>query len=329
LLAAPVFDSESAAERTRPNLKIQDGCNNRCSFCVIPYVRGKSRSLTMDSVLGEVETLVEAGYNEIVLSGINLGRWGNDLRPRVRFEDLICNIVENTAIPKVRISSVEPMDWSNDLIALVAESPKICKHAHVPLQSGSDRILRKMHRRYRPWHYADRIQRIRAAMPNAAIGADVMVGFPSETDEYFEETRSFIESLPFTYLHVFTYSSRPGTPSATMSEQVPVHIARERNRVLRELIAKKKRVFMESLVGSELEAVTLTNHHAHFTEALTDNYQKLMIAGERCANQLVRARIERVEGDALVGDIRTRVIEVPPSPVPPISWTQWFSAENR
>jgi threonylcarbamoyladenosine tRNA methylthiotransferase MtaB len=299
LLAAPVFDSQSAAERTRPNLKIQDGCNNRCSFCVIPYVRGKSRSLSMESVLREVDSLVDAGYKEIVLSGINLGRWGNDLRPRVRFEDLVASIVEKTAIPKVRISSVEPMDWSNDLIALLASSPRICKHAHVPLQSGSDRILRKMHRRYRPWHYADRIQRIRAAMPTAAIGADVMVGFPGETDEHFEETRSFIESLPYTYLHVFTYSSRPGTPSATMEQQVPVHIARERNKVLRDLIAEKKQAFMQSLVGSEIEAVTLTNRDEQYTEALTDNYQKLKIKGQHESNQLVRTRVTGVKGDAL------------------------------
>ena len=301
LMAAPAFDNESAAERTRPNLKIQDGCNNRCSFCVIPYVRGKSRSLAMDAVLREVDSLVDAGYQEIVLSGINLGRWGRDLRPRLEFEELLRTILDKTAIPKIRISSVEPMDWSNDLISIVAESPRVCKHAHVPLQSGSDRILRKMHRRYRPWHYADRIQRVRAAMPAAAIGADVMVGFPGETNEHFEETRSFIELLPFTYLHVFTYSSRPGTPSASMAEQVPVHTARERNKVLRDLIAQKKQTFMQSLVGCELEAVTLTGHSGEHTEALTDNYQKLKLAGQHPSNRLVRARVEAVDGDALLG----------------------------
>ncbi len=299
LMAAAVFDSDSAAERTRPNLKIQDGCNNRCSFCVIPSVRGKSRSLAADAVLREIDALVEAGYQEIVLSGINLGRWGNDLRPRLRFEELLRMILDTTAIPKIRISSVEPMDWSNELIAIVAGSPRVCKHAHVPLQSGSDRILRKMHRRYRPWHYADRIQRLRASMPTAAIGADVMVGFPGETDEHFEETRSFIESLPFTYLHVFTYSSRPGTPSAAMTEQVPVHIARERNKVLRELIAQKKQGFMRTLVGSEVEAVTLTTAN----EALTDNYQKMKLAGPHVSNRLVRAQVESVDGDALMGHV--------------------------
>ena len=171
------------------------------------------------------------------------------------------------------------MDWTNEVIELVASSPRICKHAHVPLQSGSDKILRNMHRKYRPWHYADRIERIRRAMPDAAIGADVMVGFPGETDDDFEQTRAFIERLPFTYLHVFTYSSRPGTPSAEMPEQVPVQVARERNRVLRELIAKKKRAFMESFVGREVEAITLTHFDGEYTEALTDNYLKLRLRG--------------------------------------------------
>jgi threonylcarbamoyladenosine tRNA methylthiotransferase MtaB len=270
---------------------------------VIPYVRGRNRSLPLDAVLREVDSLVEAGYQEIVLSGINLGRWGIDLRPRTRFEDLLRAILDRTAIPKIRISSVEPMDWSNELIALIAASPRVCRHAHVPLQSGSDRILRRMHRRYRPWHYADRIQRVRTAMPYAAIGADVMVGFPGETDVHFEETRQFIEQLPFTYLHVFTYSSRPGTPSAAMPDQVPVHVARERNKVLRDLIAQKKQNFLQSLVGHELEAVTLTTRDANFTEALTDNYQKLKLAGQHASNKLVRAKIESASGDALLGHV--------------------------
>ena len=205
--------------------------------------------MKLDRVIEEANALVAAGYREIVLSGINLGRWGRDFQPQQKFEQLVRALLEIPSIEKIRISSVEPMDWSDDLIALVAGSPRIAKHAHVPLQSGSDRILRRMHRKYRPWHYAEKIRKIREAMPDAAIGADVMVGFPGETDELFEESRSFIEQLPFTYLHVFTYSSRPGTPSAAMPDQVPVHVARERNRVLRELAAEKNRAFRESFVG--------------------------------------------------------------------------------
>jgi threonylcarbamoyladenosine tRNA methylthiotransferase MtaB len=303
LTAAPVFDGDGY-DKTRPNLKVQDGCNNRCSFCIIPFVRGKSRSLKLDQVLREVDTLVAKGYREIVLSGINLGRWGRELTSRTNFASMLRAILDQTQIEKLRISSVEPMDWTNEVIELVASSPRICKHAHVPLQSGSDKILRAMHRKYRPWHYADRIERIRRAMPDAAIGADVMVGFPGETDEHFEETRSFIERLPFTYLHVFTYSSRPGTPSAAMPNQVPVQVARERNRILRELIAKKKRMFMDSFLGHEVEAITLTHFDGEYTDALTDNYLKLRVQGEQESNHALTCAISAVDGDALIGEVR-------------------------
>ena len=295
LMAAPVFAGESIAEKTRPNLKVQDGCNNRCSFCIIPSVRGQSRSMKLERVLEESNALVATGYREIVLSGINLGRWGRDFQPQLKFEQLVRSLLEHTGIEKIRISSVEPMDWSDELIALVAGSPRIAKHAHVPLQSGSDHILRRMHRKYRPWHYAEKIRKIRDAMPDAAIGADVMVGFPGETEELFEESRSFIEHLPFTYLHVFTYSSRPGTASAAMPDQVPVHVARERNRVLRELAAEKNRAFRKSFVGRSLELITLQAGGDHWTEALSDNYLKVKLHGWHAPNQILQARMTAVK----------------------------------
>jgi threonylcarbamoyladenosine tRNA methylthiotransferase MtaB len=208
LMAAPVFDG-LGYDKTRPNLKIQDGCDNRCSFCIIPFVRGMSRSLRREEVLREVNALVAAGFREVVISGINLGRWGRDLEAASRFEDLVRAVLAHTGIERLRLSSIEPMDWTDELIELVAASPRVAKHAHVPLQTGSDRVLRRMHRKYRPWHYQDRIRKIRVALPTAAIGADVMVGFPGETDAAFEENHRFIASLPFTYLHVFTYSARP------------------------------------------------------------------------------------------------------------------------
>jgi threonylcarbamoyladenosine tRNA methylthiotransferase MtaB len=344
LLAAPVFDASN--ERTRPNLKVQDGCDNRCSFCVIPYVRGQSRSLSLSRILDEVNELVAAGYREVVISGINLGRWGRDLgslprtasaaeaaphlhsvsarlkscpsqRPttndhRPRFEDLICAILDHTSLEKLRISSVEPMDWSDELIRLVAESPRIAKHAHVPMQSGSDRVLRAMHRKYRPWHYREKIEKIRAAMPMAAIGADVMVGFPGETETDFEETCGMVEELPFTYLHVFTYSARPGTPAAAMRDQVPVQVARKRNRILRDLAAEKKLRFMRSFVGTSLGAITLNGTHCtsdgDFTEALTDNYLKLRLNGKHPANQWVTAHVSGVESGSLVGRLEQQLL---------------------
>jgi threonylcarbamoyladenosine tRNA methylthiotransferase MtaB len=361
LLAAPVFDAAAGNEntRTRPNLKVQDGCDNRCSFCVIPFVRGQSRSLPIDRILTEVNALVDSGYREVVISGINLGRWGRDLdvRPqpsdlgpslksdlrglceiqslrsevgfeRPTFENLIRAILAETTLEKLRISSVEPMDWTDELISLVASSPRIAKHAHVPLQSGNDAVLRRMHRKYRPWHYREKIEKIRAAMPTAAIGADVMVGFPGETAAEFEATRRMIEDLPFTYLHVFTYSPRPGTPAASMPNQVPVHVARDRNRILRELGAAKKHAFMRTFIGKKVEAITLNSCGAAscgadtpargasitepanrsekapiFTEALTENYLQLRLRGHHTPNHWLRAQIEDVVDGTLVGQL--------------------------
>ena len=310
VLAAPVFATnggEMNDTRTRPNLKIQDGCDNRCSFCIIPFVRGGNRSLSGAHVLRELDALVSAGYREVVLSGINLGRWGKDFdgsEPVRDFESLLRFILERSAIQRIRISSVEPMDWSGDLISLVAGSPRLAKHAHLPLQSGSDAVLRLMHRKYRPWHYAEKLRKIREAMPDAAIGGDVMTGFPGESDELFEQSRSFIEALPFTYLHVFTYSSRPGTPSASMPRQVPVGVARERNRILRELAAGKNLAFRQALVGRSLSAITLgRRHQKSATEGLTDNYLKVQVAGNHPANQWLQVNIRGITADGLDGSM--------------------------
>jgi threonylcarbamoyladenosine tRNA methylthiotransferase MtaB len=291
-LSAPVEDA--IGDRTRPNLKIQDGCNNRCSFCIIPFVRGRSRSAPADDVVSQVRDLA-AKYREIVLSGINLGRWGRDLTGRDRLGDLVRRLLNETPVERLRLSSVEPMDWSDDLIALVAESPRIAKHMHAPLQSGSDRVLRRMHRKYRPRHYADRIQKARAAMPECGVGADVMTGFPGETDQEFEESRSFIESLPFTYLHVFTYSERPGTPAAESEGQVPKHIRKERTHVLRELAREKNLAFRKSMLGRSLSVVTIEDGRL----GLSSNYLKVNLAMNRDANRIETVRIGGISGDSL------------------------------
>jgi threonylcarbamoyladenosine tRNA methylthiotransferase MtaB len=220
-----------------------------------------------------------------------------------RLVDLIRAILAQTTLEKLRISSVEPMDWSDELIGLVASSDRIAKHAHVPMQSGSDAVLRRMHRRYRPWHYREKILKIRAAMPNAAIGADVMVGFPGETDAEFDETRRMIEELPFTYLHVFTYSARPGTPAAEAPAQIPTSVARERNRVLREMASQKKAAFMRMLVGTTVKAITLQAGGADFTEALTDNYLKMRIPARCEANRWIDLNVSGVKGETLLGEL--------------------------
>jgi threonylcarbamoyladenosine tRNA methylthiotransferase MtaB len=284
-LAAPVEDA--AGERTRPNLKIQDGCNNRCSFCIIPFVRGRSRSAPADRVVTQVRDLA-ARYREVVLSGINLGRWGREPGSNARLADLIHRLLNETPIERLRLSSVEPMDWSDDLLDLVATSARIAKHVHAPLQSGSDRVLRRMHRKYRPRHYEDRVRKARAWMPDAAIGADVMTGFAGETDAEFDETLAFIRSLPFTYLHVFTYSERPGTPAAECPTQVPMEVRRDRNRVLRDLAAEKNLEFRRQMVGRTLSVVTLGEG------ALSDNFLKVELATPRPANQLLDVKIGAV-----------------------------------
>jgi threonylcarbamoyladenosine tRNA methylthiotransferase MtaB len=292
-LSAPVEDA--AGDRTRPNLKIQDGCNNRCSFCIIPFVRGRSRSAPPEQVIEQVRGLARR-YREVVLSGINLGRWGREPGSPMRLAGLVRALLAETEVERLRLSSVEPMDFSDDLLELMAGSPRMAGHVHAPLQSGSDRILRRMHRRYRPRHYADRVEKARALMPDAAIGADVMVGFPGETDADFEESRAFIESLPFTYLHVFTYSERPGTPAAQDPESVPMPVRKERNRVLRDLAAAKNRSFRERMVGKTLSAVTLHEPGV----ALTGNYLKVELAQPREPNLLVDLRIGGVgEGGLL------------------------------
>jgi threonylcarbamoyladenosine tRNA methylthiotransferase MtaB len=183
----------------------------------------------------------------------------------------------------------------------MAASARIAKHAHVPLQSGSDRILRLMHRKYRPWHYADRVHRIRAALPAAAIGADVMVGFPGETGPDFEATLAQVEQLPLTYLHVFSYSARPGTRSAQIPESVPIPVIKQRNRTLRELAARKKLAFMQSFVGQTVTAITLNVYEDGCTEALTDNYLKLRLPGRHPANRWITALVRSATSDGLGG----------------------------
>ena len=282
-LATPVEGVRG--DRTRPNLKIQDGCGNRCSFCIIPSVRGKSRSATPESVIEQVRCLGER-YREVVLSGINLGRWGKDLPGQTRFVDLLKRLLAETQVGRLRISSVEPMDWSEELFRLMAGEPRLAPHVHMPLQSGADSVLKRMCRKYRTRHYATRLEIALRLMPDAAIGADVMTGFPGETEAEFGETVRFIERQPFTYLHVFTYSERPGTAAAEMTP-VPVHVRRERTSVLRNLSNRKNIEFRRRMIGKPLSAVTLEQQGI----ALTCNFLKTEMAYPRKPNQLIELRI--------------------------------------
>jgi threonylcarbamoyladenosine tRNA methylthiotransferase MtaB len=283
-LAAPMNDA--SGDRSRPNLKIQDGCGNRCSFCIIPHVRGRSRSARVDQVVAQVRWLSER-FPEVVLTGINLGRWGREAGfGGLRLVDLLRILLAETDVQRLRLSSVEPMDWSDELLQLVAESPRIAKHMHIPLQSGSDSVLRRMHRRYRPRHYESRVRLARELMADASIGADVMVGFPGETNGEFDETRAFIESLPLTYLHIFPYSERPGTPAAERDDQVPEEVRKKRGRVLKSLGLEKNLEFRRRFVGQSLSAVTLENGRA-----MTSNYLTVELAAVQPARRLIDVEI--------------------------------------
>jgi threonylcarbamoyladenosine tRNA methylthiotransferase MtaB len=292
LPVAPIENAGVLADRTRPILKIQDGCNNRCSYCVIPFVRGRSRSLPPGAVIDEVKKLEAAGAKEIVLSGINLGSYGRDLTPREALAPTAQRILKETTLEQLRFSSIEPQDVTEDFIAFVAASPRIARHFHVPLQSGSDRILRAMHRWYRAAHYAQRIKLIRQTLPDAAIGADVIAGFPGETDDDFRATFEFIERLPFTYLHVFAFSARPGTKAADLAEPLPTEIIRQRTHALRTLGQSKSAEFRSRLAGRIVRALTLKRGGNTWTEAITGNYLQVRIAGRLAANQWCDARID-------------------------------------
>jgi len=309
--------------QTRPNLKIQEGCGNRCTFCVIPQTRGNSRSLESAVVLRQVEGFVAAGGHELVLSGINLGRWGRGPGPAdggpASLAELAREIFAQTALPRLRLSSIEPMDWNDDLISVLAEfggpsatSPRLARHAHLPLQSGSDGVLRRMHRRYRPWHYADKVAALlRAAGPDLTLGADVMVGFPGETDAEFEETVALIRSLPFGYLHLFPFSPRPGTPGWALhaAHPVPTPVVEERMALLRALASEKSKTHRGCFLGRDLEAITLhpsaDQAVGGHTAALTENFLPVEMSGQFEANRLVRVRVSGITAD---GDLQGQAV---------------------
>jgi threonylcarbamoyladenosine tRNA methylthiotransferase MtaB len=299
--------------QTRPNLKIQEGCGNRCTFCVIPQTRGGSRSLPADAIMRQVHGFVAAGGIELVLSGINLGRWGRDLHgsgdsPQT-LAALTRHILEDTGLPRLRLSSIEPMDWDAELIRVMAEfssnhDGRLARHAHLPLQSGSDSVLRRMHRRYRPWHYEEKVEALfKAAGSDLTLGADVMAGFPGETNAEFKETLAFVRALPFGYLHLFPFSPRPGTKGWMLHAERPVasQEVEERMAALRELAAAKSHGHRVRFIGRELDCISLQTPDAlamqNMTSALTDNFLPVEVEGGFAANRLLTVRIASVRLD--------------------------------
>jgi threonylcarbamoyladenosine tRNA methylthiotransferase MtaB len=274
--------SYSVADRTRTFLKVQDGCDYNCSFCTIPLARGHSRSDSIANVIENVKVLADAGTKEIVLTGINLGDFGKGntggKKKEETFFDLIQELDATEGIDRYRISSIEPNLLSEEIISFVAESKRFMPHFHIPLQSGSNQILGLMRRRYQRELYTERVQQIKALMPHCCIGVDVIVGFPGETDELFEETFQFLHNLDVSYFHVFTYSERNNTLAADMKDVVPQHIRNERNKRLRNLSYQKMRYFTEQHTGQKRAVLFEHVNKNGIMEGYSDNYIRVQAA---------------------------------------------------
>ena len=283
----------SVGDRTRAFLKIQDGCDYKCSFCTIPLARGKSRSDSLENILRNAKTLGNQGIREIVLTGVNTGDYGKD-QPE-NFLDVIQALDQQGAVDRFRISSIEPNLLSHEIIEFVARSQHFMPHFHVPLQSGSDELLGKMRRRYKRELYQDRVEKIKSVMPHACIGVDVIVGFPGETDELFEETYQFLTDLDISYLHVFTYSERENTLAAEMQDTIPLKVRNQRSQRLRNLSEMKRRHFYEQHLGTARRVLLEDAEKEGKMYGYTDNYIKVEVPYEASlVNQLMEVSLEQV-----------------------------------
>lgn len=295
--------------RTRPFLKIQDGCDHFCTYCIVPYARGRSRSLEMDAVLNALRALGKAGYLEVVLTGIHLGAFGADLSPGANLFSLLKRIETELPLERVRLSSIEPNELSDRIIRLVTQAPVFCDHFHLPLQSGDNDVLQRMRRPYDRGLYRDRVLQIRETSPTAAIGTDVLLGFPGETDNAFSNTVDLIEALPLTYLHVFPFSPRKGTPAYHYPNPVPSGVIKERCRIVRKLGAAKRRAFLEQQVGAHLDVLIeqRRDRKTDLLRGMSSNYQSVLVDGDdRLKNRIIRVKAINVLDDrALMGDLRS------------------------
>ncbi len=293
---------------SRAFVKVQEGCDSQCAYCIIPRARGPNSSMSPDWVIKQVQKLVGAGYQEVVLCGTHLGTYGLDLAQGPTFTDMLKRILEETSVPRVRLSSIEPMEFDAELREAIVSSNRICRHLHIPLQSGCDAVLKAMNRGYSTDDYRELIDWFKAKCPGMCIGADVIVGFPAETEAQFEATLAFIRSISLSYLHVFSYSVRPGTPAArdyTTRQQVPPEEIKRRSRALRAESRAKRLRFSQALLGTTLDVLVLkrTDERTGRRLALSDNYVNVLVdADESLAGQIIPARITCVTEDAVMGE---------------------------
>lgn len=295
-----VFEAAAFGERTRPVLKVQDGCNAFCTYCIVPYARGRSRSLEPSEVLERVNKLAANGFREVVLSGIHLGEYGGDLTPSINLHRLLEEILAKTAIDRLRLSSIEPKELTDEILELAASTERICNHFHIPLQSGDDGVLRKMGRPYDAAFFASLVCRLHGLMPDAAIGVDTLIGFPGESDAAFRRTHDLIRDLPVGYLHVFPFSPRPGTPAATFPDPVSTAVIKERCRTMRRMGREKRAAFYRRFVGGRVSV--LVEHRREkdtgLLKGVSGNYLNLKFeGGEEAKNRLRAVRVEKIVGD--------------------------------
>ena len=292
--------SYSANDRTRTFLKVQDGCDYFCSFCTIPLARGRSRNQSVEETIKVAEEVAATGVKEVVLTGVNIGDFGQG--GEENFYDLVQALDQVDGIERFRISSIEPNLLSDEIIEFVAKSQKFVPHFHIPLQSGSDEMLKSMRRRYLTDLYRNRVERIKALMPDACIGVDVIVGYPGETEDEFMKTVDFIKSLDVSYLHVFTYSERANTTAVRIDEVIPMQQRQERNKVLTNLSHKKKRAFYESQQGSEHDVLWEGNENEGMMHGFTENYVKVQKPYDADSiNKLERVKLSEIGRDGVVG----------------------------
>ncbi|PCE62451.1 tRNA (N(6)-L-threonylcarbamoyladenosine(37)-C(2))-methylthiotransferase MtaB [Sediminicola luteus] len=297
--------SYAIGDRTRAFLKVQDGCDYKCTYCTIPLARGISRSDTLENVLKNASEIASKGIQEIVLTGVNIGDYGKgefgNKKHEHTFLELVRALDQVEGVNRLRISSIEPNLLKNETIDFVAQSRNFVPHFHIPLQSGSDEILKKMRRRYLSGLYVDRVKRIREVMPHACIGVDVIVGFPGETDDHFLDTYNFLADLDISYLHVFSYSERDNTEAAVMGGVVSKAVRTKRSKMLRGLSVKKRRAFYESQLGSERMVLFEGENKEGYIHGFTENYVKVKAPWDpQLVNTLHKVRLERIDEDGLV-----------------------------
>ncbi|MBW2646032.1 MAG: tRNA (N(6)-L-threonylcarbamoyladenosine(37)-C(2))-methylthiotransferase MtaB [Deltaproteobacteria bacterium] len=292
------------AGRTRPFLKIQDGCNAFCSYCIVPYARGRSSSLPPETLLERIKEMSDKGYREVVLTGIHLGKYGLDLTPATDILQVLKRIESSPVNLRVRLSSIEPTEISDDLIDFIASSKKVCHHLHIPLQSGDDRILKRMNRRYSSQFYKDLIAKLNLRIPDIGIGVDVLVGFPGESDGCFANTMSLIQDLPVSYLHIFPFSRRLGTPAYDFSDQIPSKIIKQRCMALKGLDEEKRKAFYSRFMGQKVSMLVeeTPDRMTGRLKGLTGNYIPVVLEGKTDRlNRLTRVRLMRLEDKKVIG----------------------------